>query len=420
VARTVRDSRLETREARRRLAPQHEPYWRLVHEGLHLGYRKGPRGGVWLSRQYVDGRYIKKVIGAADDHADADGDRNLSYRQAQTRVLRRDDEVQAQSTGEKSLLTVAEAAERYMAWYRDHRRGLRQTESTINSLILPAFGERLVSEITTKGVKAWHTKLATLPPRRRSKKGQKQAYGEAPNTEDAKRARRATANRVLTVLRAILNKAFEDELVADNVAWRRIKPFKGADEPVIRFLTDDEARRLVNACRSDLRQLVIAALATGCRFGELVALKVADVNIDLGAIYVRPSKSGKGRHVPLNAESQPFFKSIIAGKAGAVHVFVKADGSPWGENHGLRPLHQACTNAKITPAISFHGLRHSYASALARAGVDLLTISKLLGHSDTRITSRHYAHLCDSTLAAAVSKLPKLGIAPDRKVRAIR
>jgi len=62
--------------------------------------------------------------------------------------------------------------------------------------------------------------------------------------------------------------------------------------------------------------------------------------------------------------------------------------------------------AKVKPAVSFHDLRHTYGSHLAQAGVDLLTISKLLGHADTRITSKHYAHLADKTLAQAVTKLP--------------
>ena len=63
---------------------------------------------------------------------------------------------------------------------------------------------------------------------------------------------------------------------------------------------------------------------------------------------------------------------------------------------------------------------HTYASTLAQTGVDLLTISKLLGHADTRITSRHYAHLCDNTLKAAVAKLPSFGHVPETKVQAIR
>jgi integrase len=69
----------------------------------------------------------------------------------------------------------------------------------------------------------------------------------------------------------------------------------------------------------------------------------------------------------------------------------------------------ACAAAKIEPEVRFHELRHTYASHLAQAGVDLLTISKLLGHADTRITSRHYAHLSDKTFTDAVAKLPSFG-----------
>jgi len=58
------------------------------------------------------------------------------------------------------------------------------------------------------------------------------------------------------------------------------------------------------------------------------------------------------------------------------------------------------------PAVAFHELRHPYASHLAQAGVDLLRISELLGRADTRITSKHYTHLTDRTLAAAVTRLP--------------
>ena len=65
-------------------------------------------------------------------------------------------------------------------------------------------------------------------------------------------------------------------------------------------------------------------------------------------------------------------------------------------------------------------MRHTYASTLAQRGVDLLTISKLLGHADTGITARHYAHLCDRTLANAVdSLLPSFGFKKDKKVAAI-
>lgn len=85
---------------------------------------------------------------------------------------------------------------------------------------------------------------------------------------------------------------------------------------------------------------------------------------------------------------------------------MRENGKPWQKNDQQRPMKEACLKSHIEPAIGFHELRHTYASMLAQRGVDLLTISKLLGHADTRITSRHYAHLCDETLRAAVARLP--------------
>jgi site-specific recombinase XerD len=111
--------------------------------------------------------------------------------------------------------------------------------------------------------------------------------------------------------------------------------------------------------------------------------------------------------------------ALTVGKLGSDYLFLRSDGKPWGKNHQSRPMQDACKAAKIDPPVSFHDLRHTYASMLAQQGVDLLSISKLLGHADTRITARHYAHLCDQTLRNAVSRLPRFGVSSDRKVATI-
>jgi hypothetical protein len=100
----------ETREARRRLKVRPEPYLRLMHESLHLGYRKGPRGGVWLARVYAKGRYRKKVLGKADDTQDADGQNLLSFQQAQRLVLGATTSGKQGAASAAPLLTVAEAS----------------------------------------------------------------------------------------------------------------------------------------------------------------------------------------------------------------------------------------------------------------------------------------------------------------------
>ena len=83
MGRMVREYRLETREARIRLKPRQNPYWRLISTNVHLAYRKGSRGGQWYYRVYHENEYIKRAFAEADDHADANGTTILSFAQAQ-------------------------------------------------------------------------------------------------------------------------------------------------------------------------------------------------------------------------------------------------------------------------------------------------------------------------------------------------
>lgn len=404
MARQVKDARLETRQSRLRLPASKEPYWRLICSGCYIGYRKGPQGGVWWFRLIKPGTksYKRIVIGKADDILDSDGIEIFSFKEAQIKTHDLIDTL----LKDHPKSTIKYATEHYLKWFKENRKSFQETQTSINAHILPYFGDKLISGLTTKEIKAWHQKLASAPARKRSSKFGKQQYRDAAASDDKKRSRKATANRILSVFKAILNKAYQDEMVDDDLAWRRVKPFEKVDEPKVRFLTEAEAKRLINAAKSELRELIQAALYTGARFNELTNLLMCDVHLnDAPYIFIQPSKSGKGRYVPLNDSGAHFFKKILIGKLGNDLVFTKINNMAWGKNHHVRLLKEACTNAKIEPAVSFHELRHTYASLLAQAGADLLTISKLLGHADTRVTSRHYAHLCDKTLSNTVKNL---------------
>jgi integrase len=201
----------------------------------------------------------------------------------------------------------------------------------------------------------------------------------------------------------------------------KVNPFENADAPILRFLTQAEAIRLLNASPGDLRAFVRGALLTGARREELSKLTVADVNLANRTIFISGSKSGKSRHVPLSDEGVELFRAQTTGKTGDAFVFTKANGERWGKNHEVRPLRMANEVAHIESPVSFHELRHTYASLLAQAGDDLLTIIYLLGHGDTRITARHYAHLSDKTLANAVqSHLPSFGLSDKSNVHGLR
>ena len=417
-----KDSRLGTRTARSALKSRHQPYWLNIGEGVALGYRRGPQGGSWYCRVYEgDGKYRQDLIAGADDHIDANGESVMTFYQAQerARALAKQHE-RRRGIGVAADATVKQAAERSLEWFREHRKSVKETEHTVNAHIVPAFGDVKLSALTTPKLRTWLEALATQPAKVRSQKD-KPKYRAAAKTADEKRARRATANRILNVFKALLNRAFHDGLASDDIAWRKVKPFAKADEARIRFLTGAEALRLINACPKDLRALVQAALLTGARYGELTAMQVQDVDPRGERIYIHQSKSGRPRHIPVNPEGAALFRELVKGKTGAALVFARSDGVAWGKNYHVRPLIDACDKAKIQPSVAFHELRHTYASHLAQAGVDLLTISKLLGHADTRITAKHYAHLADRTLAAAVTKLPSFTLTGQREnLQAVR
>lgn len=415
MGRRVRDARLEKREDRKKLKARadREPYWRGLREGLHLGYRVGARGGVWIAR-YRDGdRYAKRTLGAADDIEDANGVSVFTYDQAQDAARA----LLGTAEAPPSPATVRDAAQTYLEWFEANRKSVEATRATINAHVLPTLGDKRVDELTRGALKAWLQKLVRTPARKRSAKGSPLAFRDTPQTEEGLRARRATANRVLNVLKALLNHAVDVELVHAPGPWREVKGFANADSPRVRFLTPAEATILVNSADGDMRRLIKAALFTGARFGELAALTVADVG--KASVYIAPSKSGKARHIPLSKEGANFFAALVAGRDGSARALTR-NGAAWGKNHHVRTLIEACKQAKIDPPITFHELRHTYASTLINAGVDLPVIAKLLGHADTRITLRHYAHLADKTLQKAVRSLPSFGHKAERKLSAIR
>jgi integrase len=427
MARTVRDANLETRTARARLKSADKPYYRAIDPGLHLGYRKGQAGGRWVMRWYVgEGDYKVETIGTADDSADADGVAVLDFRQAQAMVRERHVEYVRVAQGlpaKDGPYTVKACVDEYLAFLEGNRKSAKDARWRAEALILPTLGSIPCVDLTAAKLRRWLEDTATALPRLRTKKGaETQQYRQLDAGDDeARRKRRATANRTLTILKAGLNRAWREGKVPTDDAWRRVEPYEEADAARVRYLTIDECRRLINTAQGDFRDLIRAALATGCRFGELAALQVRDFNPDAGTLHVRTSKSGKGRHVVLHDEGIELFTRLAAGRLSAELMLRKPDGDRWGKSNQTRPMAEACHNAKIEPAANFHALRHTYASHSVMAGAPLLVVAKNLGHSDTRMVEKHYGHLSESYIADAIrAAAPRFGSAPsDRKIATV-
>jgi integrase len=397
MARTIRDSKLDNREARNRLPARPKPYWKTLRPGeLALGYvrRRKAKPGRWTVRRYTGRKdagspyVVEAVPGIADDFENADGGTILSFSQAQDVAMAR--------KGVRGPLTVRDCIKAYIIYLRAEKRTADDAEARCEAFILPTLGDIKVADLTTAMLNDWRDKLAASPVRLSTAKGLPPNVRKA-TTEDQRRARRATVNRIATSLRAALNKAFKDGQVDDDLAWRRMGRFGKVDAARPDYLMSDEALRLVNAAdaESGFRDLLRAALATGARYGELCKLRVRDFALNKVAIYT--SKKYKPRYVVLSPEGVELFEQLTAGR-GKDEVMLRNFNHVdlmWHKDDQGKPMRTACLAAGIKP-MSFHSLRHTWTTLAIVGGMPLQLAAANLGHRDTAMIERHYGHLIES------------------------
>ena len=261
MSRQVLDSNLSTRTARNRLKARAKPYWRLIEHGRHIGYRRTPRGGTWVARLYLgSGKYAETRLGTADNVTDADEVEVLSRPQAQRAAhdwfIRRQREEEGLHPDMNRKWTVADAVTEYLEWYKVHRKSYSDTKQYAEAHILPTLGGVEISKLRTEQIEKWRDSIANSAPRRRTKPGAAQNYGPAPSDEVSSRSRKVTANRVLTILKAALNRWAKQHKLTDRSAWTDAERFRGVDAARHQFLEHGEAVRLINACDPVFRPLV--------------------------------------------------------------------------------------------------------------------------------------------------------------------
>lgn len=445
MARAIRGGKIETRNSRLGLIPRKAPYWASLGPGRKIGYRRpmNRSAGAWVARYRDEGKaspWREKAIGEADDYKDADGFEVLNFRQAQGKALEWFDRqvhearlVKDGAVPRRGPLTVAEAMGAYLDdMDRNGKKSASDARKRVALHVLPSLGDALVEDLTRIRLEKWRDALAASPKGKRQtakpapknpRKPEKHSKPKpaAPRTADEKRARKATANRVLATLKAALTYAVDRGLViCPDTAWTKTKPYRGTEEPRQAYLTPEEQQRLLNAIRDgDFKHLVAGALATGCRYGELARMTVGDFDPTGGTVLVAEAKSGKPRRVPLTEQGRSFFESITAGRARKELIFTReayADmrrvdpetrmplekvRRAWKPSEQTRLMSEACRAAGL-PVMGFHQLRHSYASALVAAGMPLAFVAQLTGHADTRMLERHYAHLAPSDVKKAL------------------
>ena len=384
----------------------------IADEGIYLLYRRGPKRSAWYVRPRGG---QQRCIGLADDYQDADGDAVLTYHQAVQIALRKAKKAaEADRAPEpRGGYTVEQAAKAYLKQKKAHGlKSVAETERVIEKDILPNWKTIPLKQATKRRINDWIADLVSAPCRTRS-------GNELPldGSKEAKRRRRATAQRKYTILRAVLNFAYEQDMVGAP-AWKGVKDLRNIDPPEDKFPTLAECKRLARRVPDEFRPVVEATFLTGAGYGELTSMQVKDYRPDSGHVIVFDSKR-RNRAIPLTPEGIAVFDEQTADKSGNDLIFTHADGSPWGKSEQSRPLREANRLAKIDPPITLTRLRKAYGSLLLNAGVSLDVVAKAMGHADTRITRRHYSRLLQSTIDEQIrAALPSLGI--ERKVARIK
>jgi len=334
------------------------------------------RNGAWHIDYSFNGRRVRKKVGSSKKMAE------LALKEVELRIAKK--EFLGYVEAKKMLFD--KLCEEYLLYSKANKASSSYERDQLSiQHLLKAFGTRLLSEITTYDLECY-----------KNQRRDEVAAG--------------TVNRELSCAKHMLGKA---------VKWGHLStsPSNGVakfKEPPgrVRYLSDDEIERLLRYCAEHIRPIVVMALNTGMRRGEILNLKWQDVDLRNRVIKIRKTKNNETRIVPINDTLYNELMAIEPG-IGNRHVFIDNDGNPLGNIK--KGFYGAMRRASITD-FRFHDLRHTFASRLVLAGVDIRTVQELLGHKDIRMTVR-YSHLSDMHLKEAVKKLEVgTNLAPEQKL----
>lgn len=377
MARKVRSSKLENRTGRLKLPIAKKPIFERVGPGLSLGYRRNQTAGTWVLRiANGQGGASTLAVGRADDYDEADGLNFLTFWQAQERAK----QVARKGKDLAQPITVQVAADTYLQWLTaKNARTAADTRGRLEKHFLSKFGNKLVSSLTKTMLDGWLAGLVV----------------NSPEPEKVRRSK-DSANRVLTMVKALLNHAIRDAAngISDDSAWRHVRPFQGVAKPrEVRF-TQKEVERLL-ACAPDkaTRNLLTGAFLTGARYGELIEVSVAHFDERSRTLKVNVSKTG-ARTIVLQSCASEFFAKLTKDREGAEYIFVREDNSRWKRSDQTRPIKEALTKAGLPEEGSIYALRHTYISQVIESGMPLNVIAENCGTS-IRMIEKTYAKILD-------------------------
>lgn len=345
---------------------------------LNLGYgaiyqRKTKQGRIRWSIDYKDasGKRVQKVVANAQTKEDA----VIALQAEVFKAFSKEFNVK----GQPQRMLLGEFADQYINDYarvNKARGSLKADECNLRG-IKKCFKGSYLDEITSQDVEKY--------------KAFRLGQG----------VRKSTVNRCLAILRKMFNLAVEwGSLKAGQIP--KIKLYPEKDNLMERILAEDEEEKLLKSSSEPLLSILIVALNTGMRLGEILPMQWKDVDLEAGKIRIPKSKSGRIRLVNINSNLEGTLQRLKQRNGASSHLFVNPKtGNPL--TTVKKAFKTACRRAGIK-GLRFHDLRHTFASRLVRMGTDLITVKELLGHSSVTITER-YTHTLQEQKQRAVELL---------------
>lgn len=273
-------------------------------------------------------------------------------------------------------ITFHEFAKEFLEWARVNHKASSRTRELSNMRTLEvAFDNKNIHELTVWDIEKW----------KQRRKGE---------------VKPATVNRELATLKSMLSKAIEWGKLKE-LPTKKVKPLKGVMKR-LRYLMPDELQTLISNCSDHLRPIIILLAHSGMRKGEALNLRWDQVDFEKGIITLTDTKNDQRRYVPMDETVKSTLKEM---KKKSDYVFNgKKPGRPlvWIE----LSFHNALEKSGIED-FKIHDLRHTFASNLIMAGIDLVTVKELLGHKTIEMTLR-YAHLAPDHKMRAVNVLDQI------------
>lgn len=369
MPRTIESAEITRKTHRLRLPPGRKIHWREVGPGVHVGYRRPDSevAGTWIARErQEDGTYRQRSIGRADDFGAGlsyDDAAAAAVEAAKTQVLKQPD------------VTLHAAADDYLAakYQTLSNDRSRQQVRWVVGKIKSSFPDCALHKTSVRMVSDFHLSFVK------------------PSSDERKaRASRATADRMLAALNAILNRAVAMHGLKIERAWAAVKPFgsKRAGNARQNRLSPEQVRAFLDAAEPDLRDFLFLAAETGARPGELYSARVRDY--DAGHLTLS-GKTGT-RTVPLTKAADVLIRQLVAGAEPTRFLLMRSNGLPWRGSTGdlSKKIKVAVAKAKLPADVCAYDLRHTWISTALERGAPTALVAQRAGTSIAMI-EKNYA-----------------------------